>query len=451
MAQETKTAAAANGQAEEGKENKEKRDRLARGRYRLDVPDHPFGERAQQWILEHNVEHLHGPKEVDYEIDELVVLCQVRNGRAYVEPFMEHYASLGVKHMVFLDNGSTDGTVEALKDYENVTVLSTGLPYKSYNVAMKRYLIERFGRGRWTLYVDIDELFEYPYSDVVDLKAMLGYLNENSYTAVVSYMLDMFPEKPLSEEDPLTEYAHLKESHRFYDLSDVRTLSYHDIGDIGNVLANEEIEILRAGVQWRIFGIHPLLTKHPLVFLDEKLRPMDLSDHWAGNARVADFTGILLHYKLSANLYKLVRREVEERRYVNRRGKYDRYIKVLEKNPDLLIKSDTSKELRSVNDLVGSRIVTLSRQYMRFVEDEEKRKGSFSEEGRTERLLDAFFNTRAEVATMAQELERKRQQKLALEKQMRLIRSLGVWKVLTTLSRVKTGVRDGLSRLRNGV
>ena len=88
---------------------------------------------------------------------------------------------------------------------------------------------------------------------------------------------------------------------------------------------------------------------------------------------------------------------------------------------------------------------------MRFVEDEEKRKGSFSEEGRTERLLDAFFNTRAEVATMAQELERKRQQKLALEKQMRLIRSLGVWKVLTTLSRVKTGVRDGLSRLRNGV
>ena len=30
--------------------------------------------------------------------------------------------------MVFLDNGSTDGTVEALKGYENVTVLRSMLP-----------------------------------------------------------------------------------------------------------------------------------------------------------------------------------------------------------------------------------------------------------------------------------------------------------------------------------
>lgn len=99
---------------------------------------------------------------------------------------------------------------------------------------MKRYLIERFGRGRWTLSVDIDELFEYPCSDVVSLKALLGYLNENSYTAVVSYMLDMFPEKPLFEDAPLMEEdLPLKELHRFYDISDIDTRSYHDISEIG--------------------------------------------------------------------------------------------------------------------------------------------------------------------------------------------------------------------------
>lgn len=48
---------------------------------------------------------------------------------------------------------------------------------------MKQYLIERFGRGWWTLSVDIDELFKYPCLDVVSLKALLRYLNENSYTA----------------------------------------------------------------------------------------------------------------------------------------------------------------------------------------------------------------------------------------------------------------------------
>jgi Glycosyl transferase family 2 len=38
----------------------------------------------------------------------------VRDGRPYVRSFVEHYSSMGVKHLIFLDNGSTDGTVEAL-------------------------------------------------------------------------------------------------------------------------------------------------------------------------------------------------------------------------------------------------------------------------------------------------------------------------------------------------
>jgi hypothetical protein len=92
------------------------------------VPDTPLGERARQWIMEHNVEHLHGPEEVDYGVDELVVLVQLYNGKPYVRPLLEHYFSLGAKHVVFLDNGSSDGVVEVLRDYDNVTVLRTRLP-----------------------------------------------------------------------------------------------------------------------------------------------------------------------------------------------------------------------------------------------------------------------------------------------------------------------------------
>src|SRR5919107_5428985 len=130
-------------------------------------------ERAQKWILHFNIEHVHGPEEVDYGPDELVVVCNVRDGRPYVRSFVEHYTSMGVKHIVFLDNGSTDGTVEALQHYDNVTVLRTELSFRSYQYPMKQYLIERFGWGRWSLYVDIDELFDYPYSDVVSLDSLL--------------------------------------------------------------------------------------------------------------------------------------------------------------------------------------------------------------------------------------------------------------------------------------
>src|SRR5215203_6911174 len=380
-------------------DNRETPNRVGRGRHRLDVPDSPLMERVLRWILEHNVEYVHGSREVDYGIDELVVLVLLRNGRPYIKPFIEHYFSLGVKHIVFLDNGSTDGTVDTLQKYDNVTVLRTRLPYKKYNIIMKQYLVERFGRGRWTLSTDMDELFEYPYSDVVSLKRLLGYLNENSYTAVVTYMLDMFPETLLPPaEDPSTQYEDLKEVYRFYDISGVRTRDYSEIGDIGNVVSNEQIEILQGGVIQRVFRTSPLLTKHPLVFLDEQIRPHDLSDHWVGNARIADFTALFLHYKLSANLYELVRREIEERKYINRHGKYDKMHKVLAEAPSLLIKNDTSKELKNVNELVGTRFVSVSRQYMRFVESEAKRNGRYSEESWSERLFEAFFNARAEIA-----------------------------------------------------
>jgi hypothetical protein len=454
----------------EGANSAGRRNRFGRGRDRPDVPDGPLGEDAQRWVLKHNVEHLHGPEELDYGPDELVVLVQLYNGKPYMRPLLEYYFSLGAKHVVFLDNGSTDGCVEVLKGYDGVTVLRTGVPYKTYNVAIKRYLVERFGRGRWTLSVDQDELFDYPFSDVVSLKALLGYLSENSYTAVVAYMLDMFPEK-ISADEPLPEdlsLKELKETNRFYDISGVTRESYHDVGEIGNVLSNEEIEVLRGGVRQEVFNVRPMLTKHPLVFLDDELRPMDLSDHWAGNARVADFTGVLLHYKLSNNLYETVQQEIRDRRQLDRqKDRYGEYFKVLDENPDLVLKTDSSRELESINDLVGTAFVNVSRRYMEFVESEEKRKGDHSEGIGSERMLEPFFNARAEAAgyraaaqEAREEIRKAREQARAQQAQTRearerarraeaqldAVHSSRSWRILTGLGRIKNGLRRGISR-----
>src|ERR671914_418027 len=103
--------------------------------------------------LESQIRHLHGPEEVTYAPYELVVVCLVRDGRPYLRSFIEHYLSLGVKHIVFLDNGSTDGTVSAAQSYENVTILQSELPFKDYKNPLRKYLVTRFGRGRWILYV----------------------------------------------------------------------------------------------------------------------------------------------------------------------------------------------------------------------------------------------------------------------------------------------------------
>src|SRR5919107_502073 len=95
--------------------------------------------------LESGIRHLHGPEEVKYGLDELIVVCLVRDGQPYLKSFVEHYFSLGVKHIIFLDNGSSDGTVSSARSYENVTVLQTELPFQEYADSLKQYLITRFG------------------------------------------------------------------------------------------------------------------------------------------------------------------------------------------------------------------------------------------------------------------------------------------------------------------
>jgi len=425
-------------------------------------------ERAQKWLIHNGLERLHGPAEIPRQEDDLVVLCLLRDGMSHLKTFVEHHFSLGAKHLVFLDNGSTDGTIEALKEFDNVTVLRTRRPYRTYQVSMKQYLVERFGQGRWTLYADVDELFDYPYSDAVSLKPLLGYLNENRYTAVVTHMLDVFPEDPLSESAEAPEGGSLKERHRFYDLADVIVRDYSEAEGLDNVVANGGIGIYQGGVQKRLFGISPMLTKHSLVFLDGKLRPMDLSDHFAGGARVADFTGILLHYKLSSGLFGMVRREVEERSYPNRFGKYDKYAKVLEEAPELSIRSQTSRELRSVNELAHSGFLTVSEEYMALVDREDRK---ISEEPRA--LLKALSEAnkalgpgawrtanlqgreagkdqwrveqlRGELdreGRKAEHLERQvynlKEYTGNLERQLRAMRSSKLWRLLTFIGRVR--------------
>lgn len=373
------------------------------------------GNRRQS--MQASVEHVHGPEKVDYGMDELVVLCLVRDGRPYLRAFIEHYSSMGVKHLVFLDNGSTDGTIETLKTYDNVTVLRTELPYRGNQGRMKGYLMKRFGQGRWSLLVDIDELFDYPFSDIISLNSLFGYLNSNSYTAVVAHMLDMFPEKPLTGRTANLDEP-LKELHRFYDLSDLRRrkITQDSRCPPDNTYGSDEIAVFSGGVRSTVFGNRTLLTKHPLIFQDDKVRPM-VGPHWCGGARVADFTGVLLHYKFLDGLLHNQAEQAELRTGKGGPARYQKYLEILQKAPSLSIRTDTSRELKSVNELVGTQFMTVSRQYMRFVESEAQRNGHYSEESQSERLLEAFFDAKAEVTTLAEQLETMRRQNQRLQRQ----------------------------------
>jgi hypothetical protein len=378
----------------------------------------------EERLLRENVQHLHGPEEVSYGEDELMVVCLVRDGRPYIKSFVEHYRSLGVRHIAFLDNASEDGTVEALREYDNVTVLRTELPYKApggtvgnswtREVLFKQYLVSRFGqKNRWCLCADIDELFDYPYSDVVSLGSLLGYLRSKSYTALATQMLDMFPEEPLSGRAESIDEP-LKELHRFYGISSVdkvRMKGTEYLRTRDTTLESEEVESFRGGIRDTLFGTFPYLTKVPLVFLDGKMRSMDDSSHRVGNATIADLTGVLFHYKfVDEHFHGQVAQAVREEHRIMNSAKYKMYKEVLDRSPSLRVKLETARELEGVNDLLDDQFLVVSEGYLDWVAVEENKGVLGATRSEPDNLIEALLESRRQerVKTLkVQKLERR--------------------------------------------
>ena len=295
-------------------------------------------------------------------MNELIVLCVVRNGALHVKSFLDHHLSMGVKHIVLLDNGSSDGTIELARKCERVTILQTRRPYRRYETVMKRYLVHRFSRDRWNLMVDIDELFDYPFSGVLDVGALLTYLNRNSYTAVLAQMLDLFSDTPLKDLKSAPGDS-LKERHTYYDISNVERAPYPF-----DTPANAEIKMHSGGIRKSIFGTENGLTKAALIRLSADLIPF-VGWHQTANATVADFTCVLLHYPFVSGFSEKVEEAVRTDRYrVSAAEEYRRYWARLKESPDLSLKRRTAQRFEGVNSLVDNGFLVVSPEYRRCVE-----------------------------------------------------------------------------------
>ncbi len=310
-----------------------------------------------------SIKHIHGPLKIEYEKDELIVTCLVRNGEIYIASFIQYHLMLGVKHIVFLDNGSTDRTVKIAQTYKNVTILQSLCPYSKYETSMKKYLVNRFSKNRWNLFVDIDEFFDYPFSNLLNMKDFLNYLNRNSYTAVVSQMLDMFSDKSLSDlEDPISD--DIKGRYSYYDISQISPSKY----GYGH-LENEKIKMHYGGIRKILFGTDNGLTKAALVFVDKK-NNLFADWHHVTNAKLADFTCVLLHYPFTSSFYNKVMDAIETNRYaLSASHEYAKYWDRIRTNQDFTIKRATSSKLNGLPELIDKGFLVVSDRYIQWIND----------------------------------------------------------------------------------
>jgi glycosyltransferase involved in cell wall biosynthesis len=312
--------------------------------------------------LRTGVYHVYGKSRLNYSQDELVVICVVRNGRIYVNSFIKHYFALGVKHIVFLDNGSTDDTIQIVSRYDNVTVLKTHLPYSKYENLMKNYLARRFSKGRWNLCADIDEFFDWPFSRTVSIGSLLRYLNARGYTAVVAQMLDLFSDLPLAEvrDDPEEDVT---KKYKYYDISNISKVTY-----IYSRLSYDDIKMHLGGIRKTIFGTKTLgLTKAALVFVGPRIQLFKVWHH-AENAYLANFTCVLLHYPFTSSFYDKVKDAAATKRYGPvTSDEYDLYWARLSREPRLTLHLDTARRYIGVEPLIDEGFLVASSDYLDWV------------------------------------------------------------------------------------
>lgn len=305
--------------------------------------------------------HVYGKSSLNYSQDELIVICVVRNGCIYVNSFVKYYFALGVKHIVFLDNGSTDNTIELASRYDNVTILKTDLPYSKYENLMKNYLSRRFSKERWSLCADIDEFFDWPFSRIVSIGSILRYLNARAYTAVVVQMLDLFSDLPLSEvkDDPEEEVI---KNYNYYDISDISKSTYPY-----SRLSYDGVKMHRGGIRKTMFGSNNGLTKAPLVFVDRRIQ-LFKDWHHAEQAYIADFTCVLLHYPFTSSFYDKVKDASATKRYgYLTSDEYDLYWARLSREPGLSLRLDTSRRYIGVEPLIDEGFLVASSDYLDWV------------------------------------------------------------------------------------
>ena len=327
----------------------------------------------ERFLLPLRVRHRAGPRRVRCGEHEAIVVSLSKDSEYHVVPFIEHYRRLGAKHVVLLDTGSTDRTVARASAYPFVSVFETSVPFRRNNRQMRRYLVRRFcGRNRWVLTVDIDELFDYPCSDRVDLASLLRYLRERRFTAMAAYILDMLPDRPLGAIDPAVP---LRDACRWYDISAVRRIGYFDTDAYrgerwvaNNVVANPEIKRYVGGIRAQAFDLRDVyLIKHPLMRRDGRTRLVH--QHFVDFASVADITGVLYHYKFVPGFRAKVDAAVRDGTYAQDSWEYRHYQRALDREPDLMLKTTTARELRGVDDLVAGGFLQVTDDYRTWVEN----------------------------------------------------------------------------------
>ena len=232
---------------------------------------------------------------------DILLFSTLRNENIRLPYFLSYYRDMGISHFLMVDNDSDDGGREYLGKQEDVSLWTTKASYKKagFGVDWLNRLQRKYGHDHWTLVVDPDELFIYPFCDTRPIKALTDWLDAMQVRSFGAMLLDMYPRDGFDAQ-PYKPGQNPIEISRWFDPGNY-TITKNKL--TGNLW-------IQGGPRARVF-FHdrpkhaPALNKIPLVKWHKNytyissthtLLPRGLNlvyDEWGGERA----SGVLLHTK----------------------------------------------------------------------------------------------------------------------------------------------------------
>jgi len=274
--------------------------------------------------------------------DDILVLSTLRNERVRLPYFLRYYRNLGVRHFLIVDNASDDGSREYLAAQDDVSLWTASASYKRarFGIDWMNWIARKHAHGHWTLTVDPDEFFVYPFADTRNLRALTDWLDASSIRSFGAMLLDMYPKGTLDAQA-------YREGQDPFEIA-----GWFDSGNYmitrNKVFGNLWIQ---GGPRARAFFADnparaPALNKIPLVkwhrayayiSSTHTLLPRGLNlvyDEWGGEKA----SGVLLHAKFLDTFAHKAEEELARKQHYAASHEYKAYAAKLADNPDLWCK-----------------------------------------------------------------------------------------------------------------
>ncbi|WP_420383830.1 glycosyltransferase family 2 protein [Novosphingobium sp.] len=262
--------------------------------------------------------HIYGPKMSYLKHDQVALIILGRDVSYFLDYHINYHIKLGVSNIVYIDNGSSDNSIEIAKSFRNITIAKCSANFRNHQSRIRYLANTRYLTGGWRLAIDPDELLDYPGVDRIDLPELTRRLGARGHTAMVAQMLEMVSGELVSETDGIA-FAEVERKFDRFSLSAITKLPYHNSeSEISwfldqNKISNCDIHILFGGLRHAAFGENCCLTKHALFRMGKGVRPQ-AHPHVTTGVVCTDFSAVLRHYKFAGGMLARERKLLNEGR-----------------------------------------------------------------------------------------------------------------------------------------